>query len=135
MYNTIIVPTDLSDDQRTIESLIKAKQLSNNDRIIMLNVLDQIPSYALAEIPADLIKEIMPSTHKKMKLIAKRAGIEVKIEVRNGSAYRKIIQSAEENKAGLILINSHQPGLQDYLLGSTAAKVVRHAKCSVLVQR
>jgi len=135
MYNTIIVPTDFSDDQLTIESLIKAKQLSSNNRIVMLHVLDQIPSYALAEIPSDLIKDITPKTYEKMKKMSDRAGIEVKIEVRNGSAYRKIIQSAEENKAGLILINSHQPGLQDYLLGSTASKVVRHAKCAVLVQR
>ena len=35
----------------------------------------------------------------------------------------------------LIIVASHRPGLQDYFLGSTAAKVVRHAKCSVLVIR
>ena len=35
----------------------------------------------------------------------------------------------------LIVIGSHRPEMQDYLLGPTAAKVVRHAKCSVLVVR
>jgi len=35
----------------------------------------------------------------------------------------------------LIIVGSHKPGLQDYLLGSTAARVVRHAMCSVLVGR
>ena len=38
-------------------------------------------------------------------------------------------------QADLIIIASHKPGFQDYFLGSTAAKVVRHAPCSVLVVR
>jgi len=42
---------------------------------------------------------------------------------------------AQEKGVDLIIIASHRPGLQDYFLGSTAAKVVRHAKCSVLVIR
>ena len=35
----------------------------------------------------------------------------------------------------MIVIASHDPGLVDYLLGSVAARVVRHAHCSVLVTR
>ena len=35
----------------------------------------------------------------------------------------------------MIVIASHDPGLADYLLGSTAGRVVRHAHCSVLVVR
>jgi len=42
---------------------------------------------------------------------------------------------AKEKDVDLIIIASHRPGLQDYFLGSTAAKVVRHATCSVLVVR
>ncbi|MGK0271823.1 MAG: universal stress protein F [Cocleimonas sp.] len=135
MYNTIIVPTNLSDEENTIKSLKKAKELSNNNRVIMLHVLDLIPSYALAELPIDLIEGIVPKIQEKMKRIGERSEVEVKIEVRHGRPYSKIIQSAEENKAGLILINSNEPGLQGYLLGSTASKVVRHAKCTVLVER
>ena len=37
--------------------------------------------------------------------------------------------------AAMIVIASHDPGLADYLLGSVAARVVRHAHCSVLVTR
>ena len=37
--------------------------------------------------------------------------------------------------ADVIVIASHDPGLADYLLGSVAARVVRHAHCSVLVVR
>ena len=37
--------------------------------------------------------------------------------------------------ATLIVIGAHRPDLKDYLLGPHAARVVRHAECSVLVVR
>jgi universal stress protein F len=33
------------------------------------------------------------------------------------------------------VIASHRPGIQDYFLGSTASRVVRHANCTVHVMR
>jgi len=56
-------------------------------------------------------------------------------EARTGHSYKTILDVADEKQVDLIVIASHQPGLQDYFLGSTAAKVVRHAKCSVLIIR
>jgi nucleotide-binding universal stress UspA family protein len=35
--------------------------------------------------------------------------------------------------ATLIVMGAHRPAFQDYLIGPNAARVVRHAKCSVLV--
>lgn len=135
MYNTIIVPTDLSDEEQIMKSLKKAETLSDKGRIILLHVLDAIPAYALVEIPQDLMPDLVPKTRDTLKKWIDISGVKADIEVRNGSSYRNIIESAKENEASLILINSHRPGLQDYLLGSTAAKVVRHAPCSVLVDR
>ena len=57
------------------------------------------------------------------------------IHVVSGQPAHSILSWSEENDAGCIVIKSHQPGLADYLLGSTAAKVVRHAKSDVLVLR
>jgi len=45
------------------------------------------------------------------------------------------LQAAEDCDANLIMIASHKPGLRDYFIGSTAARVIRHAQCSVLVER
>ena len=44
-------------------------------------------------------------------------------------------ESYNRAKADCIVIGSHKPGLIDYLLGSTAARVVRHAPCAVHVLR
>ena len=57
------------------------------------------------------------------------------VEVRRGRAHSVILAYAVEAGADLIVVASHQPGVQDFLLGSTAARVVRHATCSVLVLR
>ena len=135
MYNTIIVPTDFSNKESTIQSLKQAETLSDNGSIILLHVLEAIPAYALVEVPLDLIPDLVPKTRDELKELALLSKVKAEIEVRNGGSYRQIIESAKEHKADLIMINSHQPGLQDYLLGSTAAKVVRHSPCSVLVVR
>ena len=46
-----------------------------------------------------------------------------------------VVDFAAEMKADCIVMGSHKPGLADYLLGSTAARVVRHAPCAVHVMR
>jgi nucleotide-binding universal stress UspA family protein len=52
-----------------------------------------------------------------------------------GHSARTIIDFAEENGVDCIVMGSHKPGLSDYFLGSTAARVVRHAPCAVHVNR
>jgi len=135
MYDNILVPADFAHDQQTIESLQKAEMLASNGKIILLHVLDEIPAYALIELPDGIEIEHISSARDDLQAIADKAGVKVQVEVRKGGSYANIIESAKVNNAGLIIINSHRPGLKDYLLGSTAAKVVRHAQCPVLVER
>jgi nucleotide-binding universal stress UspA family protein len=47
----------------------------------------------------------------------------------------EILGIAEEAGADLIVVGSHRPAMGDYLLGTNASRVVRHAGCSVLVAR
>lgn len=58
-----------------------------------------------------------------------------KFVVRVGSVYREILDTAEELDAYLIILGAQRPSVKDFLLGTNAARVVRHAKCSVLVMR
>ena len=51
------------------------------------------------------------------------------------SIYAEILRAAEEAQADLVVVGSHRPAMKDYLLGTNAARVVRHARCSVLVAR
>jgi len=52
-----------------------------------------------------------------------------------GTPWASICEAAKECNADLIVIGSHGYGGLDRLLGTTAAKVVNHAECSVLVAR
>ena len=76
-----------------------------------------------------------PIIRAKLRAIAKASGVHMDVDVRTGHSYDTILEVAKEKDVNLIIIASHRPGLQDYFLGSTAAKVVRHANCSVLVVR
>jgi nucleotide-binding universal stress UspA family protein len=54
---------------------------------------------------------------------------------RRRQGYQEILKTAEAIQADLIVMGSHRPELSDYLLGSNTEKVVRHARCSVMVVR
>jgi nucleotide-binding universal stress UspA family protein len=55
--------------------------------------------------------------------------------VSTGTVYEEVLRVARTDGATLIVIGSHRPVLQDYLLGPNASRVVRHSDCSVFVVR
>ena len=136
MYKTIIVPIDISQVEAGKAMIDVAKAHSDdNTRIILLHVIEEMPKWVTVELPKDVIEASRKSTLEEINAIAEAASVQVDVEIRSGHPYKNILEKAEEEDADLIIVASHTPGLQDYLLGSTAAKVVRHAKCSVLVVR
>ena len=136
MYKTILVPIDMGhvvEGKSTID--LAAQYAAEGAKIILLNVVEEIPTWAAAQLPANIIKDSFETVRTEMKAIATASGMKMDVEVRAGHSYNTILDVAKENNVDLIIIASHSPGLQDYFLGSTAAKVVRHANCSVLVVR
>ncbi len=61
--------------------------------------------------------------------------VELEIIVRTGAVHRQIVKLAQERNADVIVMESANPKIQDYLLGTTASHVVTHAECSVFVVR
>ena len=113
-----------------------ARRLGDKDaRIMLINVVEDIPAYVATQVPYEILKKASERADKELKAIAIAAGIKPDYEVRSGIAHNAILDVAQEHEADLIIVGSHKPGLQDYLLGSTAARIVRHAMCSVLVGR
>ena len=55
--------------------------------------------------------------------------------VATGRIYEEILRLATQTDAGLIVVGAHKADLKDYLLGPNAARIVRHANCSVYVVR
>ena len=136
MYKTIVVAVDIGHGDLGKMLIDKAVQLlDEGGQIRMLYVLDEVPSYIAAELPQDLSERRNAEARVELKALAQAAGVKAEIEVRTGAASGQILQCAEDNEADLIMIASHRPGLSDYFIGSTAARVVRHAQCSVLISR
>lgn len=136
MYKTILVPVESSHIDESAATIEMASSYGNDEtKIHLLNVFDEIPKWASMNLPKDVVNESIQLIENGLQSIAKEAGEQVDSEVRVGHSYKTILEVAEEINADLIIIASHQPDVQDYFLGSTAAKVVRHARCSVLVLR
>lgn len=136
MYDTILVPIDLSDRTKADRMIAVARTLANpGARIVLTHVVEDIPAYIVNDLPAGTLDRSRAEAQRSMEEIAAEAGVPVEVDVRVGHAATSILDSAQETGAGVIVIASHRPGLRDYLIGSTAGRVVRHARCAVFVLR
>lgn len=136
MYKTIIIPIDLDHIEKVKDMVDTAAQLGGKDaHLVLTNVVEDVPVYVAAELPGGIIDKSKEKAHEQLEGIAKDVGTNTEVVVRSGQAGTAIIATAEEKNADLIIVASHKPGMQDYLLGSTASRVVRHAKCPVFVIR
>ncbi|MEM8878307.1 MAG: universal stress protein [Pseudomonadota bacterium] len=137
MFKSILVPIDLADPERGKASIAVARSVAGSDaKIRLVSILEDVPSFVAAEIPKGVSQTIRETAEADLKAIATAAGLKAgDAEVHTGSAASGILETAENIGADLIIVGSHKPALQDYLIGSTAGRVVRHAKCAVLVTR
>ena len=134
MYKKILVPMAL-DHGISPETLEIARALmAEGGEIIALHVHEAPPSSVSAYLDEDLVRAGLEAARKRLE--EKTGGLDgVKPVLLKGHSARTIIDYADQNGVDCIVMGSHRPGLRDYFLGSTAARVVRHATCAVHVQR
>jgi len=136
MYKNIIVGIDLSHGEAGKALIARASALLDEGGTVRLvHVLEDVPSYIAAELPRDLNDRRHAEARVEMNLLTQGLPGNHVSDVRSGAPASQLLQAAEDHKADLIMIASHRPGLSDYFIGSTAARVVRHAQCSVLIVR
>ena len=136
MFKKILVPVMLDHGDAHRKALRAAAELRDDDgTVTLLHVLEDIPSWVMSQIPKEVTANRLDDARSALQAIADNADAGTGALVIYGHAGRTIVDHAEANGIDCIVISSHQPGLQDYLLGSTAARVVRHAACSVMVLR
>ncbi|MEY1556800.1 universal stress protein [Yoonia sp. R2331] len=135
MYKNILVPVLFDQDHPLSTSFEVARAVADKDaRFTVLNVLEAIPAFAAAELPAGTLEAQKEAAKGAVEEAA--AGLpNAQGVVKAGHAGRAIVDYATAQASDSIIIASHKPGLEDYFLGSTAARVVRHAPCAVHVIR
>ena len=138
MYQNILVPIDLSHKESAPAMIADALALAGEDaKMTLLYVMPEIPGIVSAYLPAGTADQAKARAEAELRQLAADNGADGKIEALTsvGPPYHNILETAAAAKTDLIVIASHQPEFSDYLLGSVAAKVVRHAPCSVHVIR
>lgn len=135
MYKNILVAVALDQTRNSAAAFDIARTLaSQGAAITALHVLEEIPVYVAHYIPVEHAKNRRAEAEAELK--AELGGVTyVKPVVMSGHPGSTIVEYAAAHEIDCIIIASHRPGLQDYFLGSTASRVVRHANCAVHVIR
>ena len=135
MYKTILVPIDIAHFEEGKAILNMAREHADEDsRIVLLNVVEEIPKWAAVSLPAGMVEKNIANSKDELTRLA-GDDPRMEIQVRSGHSYDTILEVCNDLPADLVIIASHRPDLGDYFMGSTAARVTRHAQCSVLVVR
>ena len=141
MFKDILLSIDLEDEASSEKALAKAVELGESEGAT-LHVLTVLPGFSMSIVsqyfPEDFEEKSLADVMQRLKaFIADQvpSGVKSQPIVASGTVYEEVLRVAEEIKCDLIVMASHRPELKDYLLGPNAARVVRHANCSVLVVR
>lgn len=144
MFNikNIIVPTDFS---RLSQSAFEyAHDLAErmDATIHLVYILEKNPPFLVAKglhvDEATVMKSMEEEAFKQLneftEVLKEESLINILPVLRRGMDYEEIVNYAKEVEAELIVIATHgRTGLLHNLLGSVAEKVIRYARCPVLV--
>ena len=140
MYKRIILAVDLADATATPKGLAEALELAKawGGALRLVNVQPVVPATFMEYVPADFDAEQTKRATEQLDQMVARIDLPAdrkSCAARAGGIYHELLEEASEWDADLIVVASHRPVMSDYLLGSNAKTIVRHAQCSVLVVR
>ncbi len=134
-YRHILIPVALDHETQVTHKFALARRLlSPGGRVTLITVLEKIPGFV-----AEFV-DLKPANNLSARVAERLRGVggddpAVRCEVVSGKPGVEIVRFAAAQDVDLIVVGSHAPGATDYFLGSTAARVVRRAACSVFVVR
>ncbi|MGJ8528080.1 universal stress protein [Maritalea sp.] len=141
MFKSVLLPVDLGQESSWDRAMPAAQQIAR-DYGAKLTIMSVVPNFGLP-----MVSQYFPEGFEKQAESAASAALKqfvadhcddpasVKRFTASGTIYDEILRYADKIKCDVIVMGSHRPALQDYMLGPNAARVVRHAKQSVFVVR
>jgi universal stress protein F len=139
MYSSIIVPIDLDEPSSWQEAVPTALAMSKcfGARVALVHVISDVLLAVEAEWSGLAMRRILDVARARLGLLVDelKADNDIDVHVATGSIYRGVLDVAEQVRADLIVLASHRPEMKDFLIGENAERVVRHARCSVMVVR
>lgn len=145
----ILLATDGTKCSEETFQMLSNFNLSVNDSIKIISVLDMAlpfsidlyggfpqPNMEVENTIKENAAKTLTESNEKIKLLLAEKDVEITTEVLFGSPESRIVETAEEINADLIIVGSHgYNSWERLLLGSVSDSVVHHAPCSVLVVR
>jgi nucleotide-binding universal stress UspA family protein len=138
----IMLAIDDSEFSGDILQAVVAQFRTENTEVRVLHVLQPampVPPPQMAPGYAPELEDQMKPARELVERIAgelRRAGFKADTAIEIGDPRERIIDSATEWRADLIVVGSHgRGGFRRFLLGSVAEFVARHTKCSIEIVR
>lgn len=136
----ILVGLDGSTSERHVLASAVTLAASLDGKLVLFRAVAlplELPPRALALPPDDVAALLTDSAQQHLEELARGlpAGVVERVQVATGVPWRAVCDVARQDRADLIVVGSHGYGGIDRLIGTTAAKIVNHAHCSVLVAR
>src|SRR5436190_14198443 len=145
----ILLATDGTKYAEAAAQMLANLNLTAGDEVKVISIVDaQVPlaidvyggyipdTTELEKATKDNAEKVVEGTSKKVNEMLAGTNVAVTSDVLYGTAESRIIETAEEMHADLIVIGSHgYKAWERMLLGSVSNSVVHHAPCSVLVVR
>lgn len=134
MYKTILIALALDQGHAPRAFELARRLKSEGGKIVAVHVIDKVPNFANYYISSKNEEKIGEAARQA---IIDRIGEQEDAEaiVLSGHPGRAVTDYAEKIDADCIIAGSHKPNVTDFFLGSTAARIMRYAKCSVHVLR
>lgn len=139
MYSSILVAIDLDEPSSWNKAVPTALALGRcfDAKMALVYVVPETLLALQAQWSSLSMRRILDDNHTRLMTLAAEWDTDLTIEkhVTSGSIYGGILEIAEQTVCDLIVLATHRPQMKDYLLGANASRVVRHARCSVMVVR
>jgi len=139
MHNRILFPVDMehtAESEKALQIAVEEARRSKA-KLIIMTVAPGFGMPMVASFFDDLaVKKALKEIARHLKQYVDDNvpdDIETRALVVEGNPAELILKQAETDDIDLIVIASHNSQIENLLLGSCAAKVVRHSKCSVTV--
>jgi nucleotide-binding universal stress UspA family protein len=140
MAKKILLPIDLNSPVSWIKPLGEAQKMLLEGG--ELHVVSVLPDFGMSMVGAffqtGFEQTALHSFGEALRAWVRQHvpnAVEVHPHVLHGVIYDEILRAADKLEVDVIIMAAHRPEAKDYLLGSNAARVVRHAKQSVYVVR
>lgn len=140
MFNHILVPIEIWDPGMSARVLASAAAIARptNASVLVLTILPDNKAIQRYKFSVSTFEEAAAAVKQELDVfVARHFPKDLKWQslVLRGDIYRKILEVADEQKADLIVLAAHSHRVGDFLIGSNAERVARHARCSVFLVR